>query len=56
MDFLVKFGDGVGFLEYSQLERKISEALGRKAELTVSRVLLNEPRFAARVCREAVAV
>ncbi|MBR0196986.1 MAG: nucleotidyltransferase domain-containing protein [Kiritimatiellae bacterium] len=56
VDFLVKFGDGVGFLEYSQLERKISEALGRKAELTVSRVLLNEPRFAARVCREAVAV
>ena len=56
IDLLVKFGGGVGLLEYVRLERELSHLLGRKVELTVNSALLREPRFAARVCREAVAI
>ena len=56
VDLLVKFGEGVGLLEYVRFERELSQLLGRKAELTVNSALRREPRFAARVCREAVSV
>ncbi len=56
VDFLVKFGSGVGLVEYVRFERELSHLLGRKVELTVNSALLREPRFADRVCREAVAI
>ena len=56
VDFLVKFDGGIGLVEYSRFERELSNLLGRKVELTVNSALLREPRFAERVCREAVAI
>ena len=56
VDFLVKFSDGIGLVEYVHFERELSHLLGRKVELTVNTALLREPRFAERVCREAVAI
>ena len=49
VDLLVKFGGEIGLVEYVQLERELSQLLGRKVELTVNSALLREPRFAARV-------
>ena len=43
-------------VEYVRFERELSHLLGRKVELTVNTALLREPRFAERVCREAVAI
>ena len=56
VDFLVKFEGGIGLVEYVRFERELSNLLGRKVELTVNSALLREPRFAERVCREAVAI
>ena len=56
VDLLVKFGSGIGLVEYVRFERELSHLLGRKVELTVNSTLLREPRFADRVCREAVAI
>ena len=56
VDFLVKFEGGLGLVEYVRFERELSRLLGRKVELTVNSALLREPRFAERVCREAVAI
>lgn len=56
VDVLVKFSGGIGLVEYVRFERELSHLLGRKVELTVNTVLLREPRFAERVCREAVAI
>ena len=56
VDFLVKFEGGIGLVEYVRFERELSRLLGRKVELTVNSALLREPRFAERVCREAVAI
>ena len=56
VDVLVKFSGGIGLVEYVRFERELSHLLGRKVELTVNTALLREPRFAERVCREAVAI
>ena len=56
IDMLVKFNGNIGLLEYGRFEHELSCLLGRKAELTVNTVLLREPRFAQRVCAEAVAI
>ena len=56
LDLLVKFNGDIGLLEYSTVERELSSKLGRRVELTRNTVLRREPRFAARVCREAVVV
>ena len=56
VDMLVKFGSGVGLVEYVHFERELAHLLGRKVELTVNSALLREPRFANRVCREAIAI
>ena len=56
VDMLVKFGGGIGLLEYAGFERELSRLLGRRVECTVNSALVREPRFAAHVCREAVAV
>ena len=56
LDLLVKFNGDIGLLEYSTFERELSRELGRRVELTRNTVLRREPRFAARVCKEAVAI
>ena len=56
VDFLVKFNDSIGLLEYCGFENELSEVLGKKVELTVNTTLLREPRFAARVCPEAIRI
>ena len=56
VDFLVKFGDDIGLLEYCEFEREISRTLGREVDLTRNTALRNDPRFAARVCAEAVSI
>ena len=55
VDFLVKFGGPIGF-GLVAFERELSDLLGRKAQISLNTTLLKEPRFAARVCREAVEV
>ena len=56
VDFLVKFSDSIGLMEYSCFERELSEAVGRTVDLVRNTVLFKEPRFAARVCPEAVRI
>ena len=56
VDFLVKFDGDIGLVEYVRFERELSRILGRKVELTVNSALLREPRFAERVCKEAVSI
>ena len=56
LDLLVKFNGDIGLLEYSAFERELSIELGRRVELTRNTVLRREPRFAARVCKEAVSI
>ena len=56
VDFLVKFNDSIGLMEYSSFERELSETVGRTVDLVRNTVLFKEPRFAARVCPEAVRI
>ena len=56
VDLLVKLSEPIGLLEYSGFERELSGALDRHVELTLNTVLPREPRFAARVCRDAIAI
>ncbi len=56
VDILVRFGEGVGHRDYQALEDGFARILGRKVDIVSSRVLRSAPRFANRVCREAVAV
>ena len=54
IDFLVKFSPDVSFRDYDSLEQGFGNLFGRKVDIVSSRVLRNSPRFASRVCREAV--
>lgn len=56
IDLLVKFYEPIGLLEYCGFENELTNLLGRKVELTTNTVLKREPRFAARVCKEAIAL
>ena len=56
VDFLVKFSSDVSFRDYDLIENAFSKLLGRGVDVVSSSVLPNSPRFANRVCREAVAV
>lgn len=56
VDLLVKFSPDVGFRDYDLLEDSFSRLLGRNVDVVSSSVLPNSPRFANRVCREAVIV
>ena len=56
VDLLVKFAPEVSFRDYDLIERGISELLGRDVDVVSSSVLPSAPRFADRVCREAVAI
>ena len=56
VDFLVKFSPNVSFKDYDAIESNFSMLLGRGVDVVSSSVLPNAPRFANRVCREAVPV
>ena len=56
VDFLVKFNGGVGLSELIVFEKGLSRLSNRRVELRVNWAILRDPRFAVRVCREAVAV
>ena len=56
VDFLVKFGKDVGHRDYTAIENFCSSLLGRSIDIVSTSVLRGSPRFANRVCREAVAV
>ena len=56
VDFLVKFSPAVGFRDYDFMEHYFSKLLGRNVDIVSSSVLPNAPRFANRVCKEAVAI
>ena len=56
IDFLVKFSPEAGFRDYDALESGFSKLFGRGVDVVSSGVLRSSPRFAARVCKEAVPV
>ena len=56
VDFLVKFKDSIGFFEYCGFENELSDVVGRKVDLVQNTTLFREPRFAARVCPEAIMI
>ena len=56
VDLLVKFGPGIGFRDYDAIESGVAALLGRNVDVVSSSVLPRSPGFAARVCKEAVAV
>lgn len=56
VDFLVKFSPDVSFRDYDALEKGFAVLLGRDVDVVSSRVLRQSPRFASRVCREAVLI
>lgn len=56
IDFLVKFSADAGFRDYDALAAGISKMFGRGVDVVSSGVLRSSPRFAARVCKEAVPV
>ena len=56
VDFLVKFDPDVSHKDYTAMEQDFSSVLGCGIDLVSTRVLLSSPRFANRVCREAIAI
>ena len=56
IDFLVRFSPEAGFRDYDALESGFSKLFGRCVDVVSSGVLRSSPRFAARVCKEAVPV
>ena len=56
VDFLVKFSPSVSFRDYDFMEHGFSKLLGRNVDVVSSSVLASSPRFANRVCKEAVGI
>ena len=56
IDLLVKFESPIGLFEFGDLQDELSSALGRKVDVIQNTTLFREPRFAARVCPEAVRI
>ena len=56
VDFLIKFKPDVSFRDYDSIENGFSALLGRGVDIVSSSVLPSAPRFANRVCREAVSI
>lgn len=56
VDLLVKFSRPIGLFEYSGFQDELSTVLGRKVDVIQNTVLFREPRFAARVCPEAIRI
>jgi len=56
VDLLIKFAPDVSFRDYDSIESGFSRLLGRGVDVVSSSVLPRAPRFANRVCKEAVAI
>ena len=56
VDFLVKFDPSVSHKDYTAIEQGLSSRIGRTVDVVSTRILPSSPRFANRVCREAVAI
>jgi len=52
----VKFSSPIGLFEYNGFQDELSATLGRKVDVIQNTVLFREPRFAARVCPEAIRI
>ena len=52
MDFLVKFGDSIGFFELFDFESEMSNEVGRKVDLINVTALDRSPCFAYNVKKE----
>ena len=52
VDFLVKFGDGIGFFELFDFESEMSNEVGRKVDLVNATALDRSPCFAYNVKKE----
>ena len=56
VDILAKFNPAVGHKDYTAIEQGLTALFGRAVDVVSTRVLPSSPRFANRVCREAIAV
>ncbi len=52
VDFLVKFGDGIGLFELFDFESEMSNEVGRKVDLINAKALDRSPCFAYNVKKE----
>ena len=56
VDFLVKFSSGASFKDFMGIERSVGEMLGRPIDVVENTAIRRDPRFAWRVCPEAIAL
>ena len=56
VDILVKFAPEVSFKDFMGIEHGVSEMLGRSVDIVENTAIRRDPRFAWRVCPEAVAI
>ena len=54
VDFLVKFGDGIGLFELVDFEREISDKIGRGVDLVNATALDRSPFFAYNARKDMV--
>ena len=52
VDFLVKFGEGIGLFELFDFEQELADRVGRKVDLVNSTALERSPCFAYNVKKE----
>ena len=56
VDFLVKFAPDASFKDFIGIEHGVSEMLGRSVDIVENTAIRRNPRFAWRVCPEAIAL
>ena len=56
VDFLVKFAPEASFRDFMGIEHDVSEMLGRSVDIVENTAIRRDPRFAWRVCPEAIAL
>ena len=56
VDFLVKFAPEASFKDFMGIEHGVSEMLGRSVDIVENTAIRRDPRFAWRVCPEAIAL
>ena len=56
VDFLVKFAPGATFKDFAGIEHGVGEMLGRSIDVVENTAIRRNPRFAWRVCPEAIAL
>ena len=56
VDFLVKFAPEASFKDFLGIEHGVSKMLGRPVDIVENTAIRRDPRFAWRVCPEAIAL